>query len=499
MTNRRDFLAAACGLTAGIAVTGSGPLLRSAAAAEDSDKLRFAVIGVNGRGKAHIDGLLKDGGVVITHIVDVDTKVGQRVSDLVEERQGKRPEFVVDFRDVLDRDILDGVCIATPNHLHALQACEALDAGLHVYVEKPVSHNVWEGRQLVRAAEKSSGLCQSGTQSRSYQSLIDAREYLAAGELGDILYAVGTCYKARMPIGQLEKPLDIPEEIDYEKWSGPAEKQDLYRPKVHYDWHWDFNTGNGDMGNQGIHQMDIARWMLGESKVSPLVHSIGGRLGYEDAGNTPNTQTVLHGYDSPLIFETRGLPKSIDQRPKWSNGPDMDDYYGARMGVVVHCENGRLVVPGHSPKAIAYDADGSELKSWDDPGDTTAKHIANFLNAVRADDRSMLNAPAVEGHISSALCHTGGVSHLLGRKATGEECRAAAAREGEVWLDSYNRMAEHLNRNDVDLSEKVLTLGARLEMDPDTELFVGEMADAANDNVLRKRKYRDEFAVKDYS
>ena len=500
MTTRRDFLTTAAG-TAAVALTGGGHLLRSAAAQSGgaNDKLKFAVVGVGGRGKSHIAGLLKDGGVVITHIVDVDRAIGEKTVEDVARKQGARPEFVVDFRDVLDPDLIDGVAVATPNHVHALQATEALDAGLHVYVEKPVSHNVWEGRQIVNAAAKSGKICQCGTQSRSYQSLMDARDYVQGGELGAIRHAIGLCYKARMPIGLLEEPLEIPEEIDYERWSGPAAKEDLYRPKVHYDWHWDFNTGNGDMGNQGIHQMDIARWMLGETKLSPMVRSIGGRLGYEDAGDTPNTQTVIHGYDAPLIFETRGLPKSDAIRPKWGNGPDMDEYRGARMGVVVQCERGHLLVPAHNPKAEAYDDDGQLVKEWNERGDMTAKHIGNFLDAVRAGDASLLNAPIEEGHVSSALCHTGGISHLLGEKASGAACREAAEAEGDVWLDSYDRMAEHLRANGVDVSGEALTLGARLTMDPDTELFTGENADEANGHFMRKRDYRKGFAVKDYS
>ena len=498
MLARRDFLKAAA---AGVAVTGSGNLLRSASARPSKDaggKLRFAVCGVNNRGNSHISGLRKDGGAVITHICDVDSTIGPKVCDKVAEWQGTKPEFVVNYRDLLDADKIDGITFATPNHQHALQACEALEAGLHVYVEKPVSHNVWEGRQIVNAQKASGKICQYGAQSRSSQSLMDALAFVRDGRIGDIKYAVGTCYKARMPIGQRDTPLEIPDHIDFDLWTGPAELQPIMRPKLHYDWHWLFNTGNGDMGNQGIHQMDIARWFLGEDKLSPKVMSVGGRVGYEDAGDTPNTQTVIHGYEKPLIFETRGLPKSSSIRPKWSNGDDMDTYRGSRIGVMVQCEDGYVVIPNYV-EATAYDNDGKKLDSWKQGGDSTARHVTNFLNAIREDDESIQNGHIRDGHISSALCHTGAVSHLTGRNASASEIRSAVGEWGDLFADSYDRMAEHLEKNEVPIADGALTLGANLTMDPETELFTGEGAEAANNNLQRKREYRDGFVVKEYS
>ena len=169
----------------------------------------------------------------------------------------------IDYRKLLEDKNIDVVSIATPNHQHSIMGIRAVMAGKHVYVEKPVSHNVWEGRQLSEAQTKFDRVIQCGTQSRSSPSLQKAVKWVQAGELGKILYAVGTCYKPRKSIGKLDKPLQVPKHINYDLWCGPAEKRSLFRPKLHYDWHWDFNTGNGDMGNQGIHQMDIARWFLG--------------------------------------------------------------------------------------------------------------------------------------------------------------------------------------------------------------------------------------------
>ena len=186
-------------------------------------------------------------------------------------------------------------------------------------------------------------------------------EYVQSGKLGKILCVTGTCYKPRQSIGKLDKPLQIPEHIDYDLWCGPAAKVDLYRPKLHYDWHWDYNTGNGDMGNQGIHQMDVARWFHGAKTLSPRVVSFGGRLGYEDAGNSANTQVVLHDYpECPLIFETRGLPKS--KAAQSGLGRSMDNLQGSQIGVVVECENGYVVSTASYGECRAYDNDGKEIE-----------------------------------------------------------------------------------------------------------------------------------------
>ncbi len=346
---------------------------------------------------------------------------------------------------------------------------------------------------MIQAARQNNRLMQVGTQSRSSQSLEDAVAFVHGGELGKIKYALGTCYKPRPSIGKLDKPLVIPSTIDYDLWCGPAAKVDLYRPQLHYDWHWDFNTGNGDMGNQGIHQMDIARWFLGEPALAPRSISIGGRLGYEDAGNTPNTQVVYFDYPAaPLIFETRGLPRSKEAQRRWGDG--MDRYRGSQIGVIVQCERGYVLVPNYA-EAIAYDSDGHEIKHWQSPGDALGRHIHNFLSAVAANDPSLLNADVEVGHRSSSLCHLGGISHQLGKQVRAGEI-ADQIKGNELLSISFDRMAGHLRANgvDVDRSEGGLTLGPWLELDPATEQFTGN--DAATE--LRSRKHqREPFAVPD--
>lgn len=455
----------------------AAPALSYARICGSNEKIRAAVIGLNGRGQDHMRGLKEH----LVAVCDCDQAVlGNRSKDLDVKQY-------VDFRKLLEQKDIDVVSIATPNHTHSLIGIKAIEAGKDVYCEKPVSHNVWEGRQLVNAAKKHDRVVQCGTQSRSSPALQEAVQYVRDGKLGDIQYAIGTCFKPRKAIGKLEKPLNIPDSVDYDLWCGPAEKRSLYRPRLHYDWHWDFNTGNGDMGNQGIHQMDIARWFLGYQTVSPRVLSIGGRLGYEDAGDTPNTQTVIHDYQpAPLIFETRGLPKSKKFQEKgW--GGNMDDFRGSRIGVIVQCENGYVVIPSYTG-ATAFDNENNELKKWQGGGN----HYQNFLQAVQSQDASLLNAPIEEGHLSSALCHTGGVSHQLGVALPVQDIQSQFSHESKMFEDSVNRMLQHLKANEaVDNGAAEVVWGNELLMDPKAETII-ENSRAAD---MMSREYRDGFEI----
>lgn len=446
-----------------------------------NERLNVGVIGLNGRGRDHFRGLNK----YVTAFCDCDKKVLEKRAAEFKEKYGKEVKQFVDYRELVARDDIDAVSIATPNHTHSIIGIDAAKNGKDVYVEKPVSHNVWEGRQLANAARKYDRIIQCGTQSRSSPSLKRAVKFVRDGNLGEIKYAVGTCYKPRKSIGKLNAPLDIESHIDYDLWCGPAEKRKLYRPNLHYDWHWDFNTGNGDMGNQGIHQMDIARWFLGETTISPRVISIGDRVGYDDAGDTPNSQTVLHAYEkAPLIFETRGLPKAKQfQDNRW--GSSMDNYRGSRIGVIVQCEGGYVVIPSYTA-ATAFDSDGKEIRKWSAGGD----HYANFVDAVESRDASKLNAEIVEGHISSALCHTGGVSHQVGEKCTTEEI-AKAIEGNDVFTESLHRLLQHLKANEIAMEGEALTLGATLDFNVEDE----SVTNNETANKLMSREYRDDFMI----
>jgi predicted dehydrogenase len=486
--SRRQFLATTA--TAAASVT----LLKSSSvfAAGVSD-IRIATIGVRGRGQSHLDAFPKN----VVAICDVDENVLNDKASKFEDKNGRKVQRVTDFRKLLDDKNIDAVTIATPNHTHALIAVLAAQAGKDVYCEKPIAQTIWESRQVVQAARKYDRIIQCGTQARSSESIKSAVEFIRSGELGPIRYAMGTCYKPRPSIGKSETPFKFPSTIDKDLWLGPASDEAFYRPEKnsqggfnpHYDWHWDFNTGNGDMGNQGIHQMDVARWFLGVDTLAPRVLSIGGRLGYEDAGNTPNTQVAYFDYpEAPLIFETRGLPHSKLGQKRWDRS--MDNYRGVQIGVIVQCEKGYVAVGSNYTDCFAYDNQGKQIKGWQNRG---LPHFENWLNAVAAHNSSLLNAEIHEGHLSSSLCFMGSISHRLGEKKRADEIAEVVAGR-ELLANSFDRMASHLRANEVDIDgEAALTLGASIELDTASEMFVGN--DAANE--LRTRKQRAPFIVPD--
>ena len=461
-----------------------------------NDRIGVAVIGMRARGKIHVDYVSDCRESHNAHVValaEVDKGILDDRVKWTEKTYNFKCDGVQDYRRLLDRKDIDVVSIAATNHWHALMAIEAMQAGKDVYVEKPVSHNVWEGRQIVNAARKYKKIVQTGTQSRSMHGMHKMIDFVHSGQLGKVQYAIGTCYKARTSIGLRDKPLHIPDSIDYDLWCGPAAKVDLYRNQLHYDWHWDFNTGCGDVGNQGIHQMDIARWFCQHTALSPRVMSIGGRLGYKDAGDTANTQIVFHDYpERPIFFEVRGLPADKQKflKHSWGNadmGPGPKNV--GSIGVLVQCEHGYMACNSfHS--GTAFDSDGKKIKSFSGGGN----HMGNFLDAVRSRKHEQLNADILDGHISSALCHTGNISYLLGSKKSAAEI-AAQIKSHPILADSFARMSDHLAKLDIDIATPTLAMGPQLEMNPQTERFTN--SDQAN--AMLKREYRDGFVVPEVS
>ena len=443
-----------------------------------NEDIRAAVVGFNGQGKVHIRSLQNLKGVRVVALCDVDKDVLDREAKAIKDN-GQTVESYSDIRLLLESKEIDVVTIATPNHWHALAAIWSIQAGKDVYVEKPVSHNVWEGSQIVQAGSVYNRIVQSGTQIRSNPGVREAIAWVQEGNLGKIKLARGLCYKRRDSIGKTINPQPIPASINYDLWTGPAPMGPLRRTRLHYDWHWVWDTGNGDLGNQGIHQMDIARWALGENELPPRMFSVGGRLGYEDDGATPNTLIVFLDYKAaPLIFEVRGLPSGTGLS-------QMDKYRGAGIGVVIDCEHGYLVIPSYS-SGIAYDKDGKKIKRFEG----SANHFQNFINAVRNRNRADLNADILEGHLSSALCHTANISYRLGQSHSPEQIREAMT-GNNVMAECFGRMQEHLAANGVELTKTPERLGAFLEMDPKTERFRGDR----QANELLTREYRQPFAV----
>ncbi len=475
--SRRDFLENSM-FAAAAAVAGSAaaPRLLVADDASDSpnERVRVAVLGVRSRGQAHLGGFMKRKGYEVAAIVDVDEAIGQTKGvQKVEKSTGKKPAYYKDMREVFDDRSIDVVSIATPNHWHALSAIWAIQAGKDVYVEKPVSHNVSEGRRIVQAARKHGRIVQTGTQCRSNPGTIDAIEYIKAGKLGEVKLARGLCYKPRGSIGPRGK-YEVPSTVDYSLWLGPAPDSPLTRPKLHYDWHWQWDYGNGDLGNQGIHQMDIARWGLGMEDVGSSVVSYGGRFGYTDAGDTANTQVSIHeSGDKRLVFEVRGLKTS--------------SLRGAKVGVIFYGSEGYLVLTAYD-RGAAFDLDGKKVKEFVGGGD----HFGNFASAVRSRNVEDLNADIEEGHLSSALCHLGNISYRLGEEVSGKTAEDRLRNDPEA-LETFDRFAEHLGSNNVDLEKTKVRFGRKLAIDRKSETFTGSDTDLAN--AMLTRDYRKPFAV----
>lgn len=473
---RRQFLEESMWATAAAAAA-TTPALSFAKEEQSSstgDKLGVACVGVRGRGGSHIGAFAGRKDTEVLYICDADSDVGNSRADGVAKKQGRRPKFEADLRKVLEDDSVDIITIATPNHWHALGAIWAIQAGKDVYVEKPVSHNVAEGRRIVEAARKYGKICQTGTQSRSNAGMRAVIAAVQTGGIGKVKVARGLCYKRRGSIGARGK-YDVPKNVNYDLWTGPAEMQALTRPNLHYDWHWQWPYGNGDLGNQGIHQMDLARWGLNVNQLSNAVCSYGGRFGYEDAGDTANTQVVLHDYgDQALVFEVRGLKTS--------------PYRGAMVGVIFEGTEGYAVLPSYNSGSL-FDADGKKLKTFSGNGD----HFENFLKAVRSRSAMDLNADIEEGHLSSALCHMGNISLQLGDRLSPAECleKMSALETSEDVKATLDRFTSHLKENGVNAAQDRIQTGPMLAFDPKSETFKDNMK--ANESLTRE--YRKPFVV----
>jgi predicted dehydrogenase len=475
---RRTFLQSTLAAGATVAIGGtksSGNILGA------NDTIRVAVAGLNGRGGSHVGEFAdkeKMERVQVTHLVDPDTGTFAKRVKQVESKGGPTPKTVQDIRRVLDSKDVDVVTIATPNHWHALMTIWACQAGKDVYVEKPCSHNVHEGRIAVETARKYNRIVQHGTQSRSGAGWDRTAALVRSGELGKLLVSRGLCYKLRKSIG-FKEPTPVPENLDFGLWLGPATERPFHRNLVHYEWHWFWDFGNGDIGNQGVHEMDKARWMIPGATLPKTVFSLGGRFGYTDQGETPNTQLAVMDFgETLLVFEVRGLPTK--------------PFLGLDRGVgnTLHFESGTVAdgkfYPKGSDKAQPLPPVKSEPKLG--PGDG---NFGNFIAAVRSRKVSDLNADIQEGHYSSALCHLANISYRLGETVSfnGSSKRLGEARP-EV-AESLGRMEEHLRGVGVKLDGTTYRLGRTLNFDAKSEKFVGDN----EANRLLTREYRAPFVV----
>jgi predicted dehydrogenase len=367
-----------------------------------NEAVRMAVVGVRGRGGDHIKEFSAVPGVEVTALCDVDERVLNQRAAECEKRTNKAVKKYVDIRALLENPDIDAISIATPNHWHSLQAIWACEAGKDVYVEKPCSHNIREGRLLVETARKYNRIVQHGTQSRSAPALREAVHNLNAGLIGEVYYAKGICYKWRDTIGR--KPVEAaPEGVHYDAWLGPAPERPFTQNRFHYNWHWHWDYGNGDIGNQGVHQMDVARWGLGVG-LPKLASSIGGHFMFDDDQETPNTLVTTFKYpdeNKMLLFEVR----------HWITNDELKT--GGRGNVIGNLflgSDGYMLIKGSG-----YETYLGQKRTPGPRRNQDGDHAANFIKAVRSRKPADLNADILEGHLSSALCHLANASYLVQR------------------------------------------------------------------------------------
>ncbi len=433
---RRTFLKTAASATtwAGIQVVTQPQRVFGA-----NEKVRVAVLGVRGRGWDLVQGFWKLPDAEVAALCDVDRKVLTDRAAQFEKARNVKPSTFSDPRKVMEDKSIDAVAIATPNHWHSLLGIWACQAGKDVYVEKPMSHRWFEGRQLVEAARKYKRIVMHGSQSRCSPALKEAVQKMREGLIGELYLARGLCYKRRKSIGKT-LPSPVPEGVDYDLWTGPAPLKPFTQNRFHYNWHWFWDYGDGDFGNQGVHQLDIARWGLGVTYPN-RVAAIGGKAMFDDDQETPNVLNVAYEFSMPdgkkrlLVFEVRhwltnheagiGTPlfgeddipavvgaaaptpppaaggKEKRKGPPWTNV----------IGNLFYGSDGYLAINGYTT-----------YKSWlgenHEPGPEGRKggdYLGNFIAAVRSRRPEDVDAPIEEGHISCTLLHLGNIAYRLGR------------------------------------------------------------------------------------
>lgn len=494
--SRRTFLQ-----TAAAAAVGAAFSARSRAQVSGANSaIRLAIAGLNGRGKELAVAFPAIPGVRVVALCDCDTAILDRELAAARAR-GHSPDRVVDYRDLLPRSDIDAIAIATPNHQHAMQSIWAMQAGKDVLHEKPVHHSLWEGAQLLAAAKQHRRIVQVNTQNRSSVAIAEALAWLQAGHLGKVTCVRGLVYKRRLSIGKVPAAVAPPPTVNYDFFQGPAPLAPLRRTNFHYDWHWQWETGNGDMVAQGNHQLDVGRRLLGDPGHPTRVFTVGGRFGYDDDGQTPNTFLIHYDYGAvPFIFEVRGLPARPDALSGNTAGKgglgsaaqlaaSMDQFLGLNVGNVAHCEGGHLAIPAANYSlAQAFDRAGRLIKEFKGAGN----HHANFIDAMRSRRESDLNCPLLQGHRSSALVHLANLSYRTGRAMKPGDIRDQLAGRNQL-AEPFGRFTEHLAANRIDLTRTPATHGAPLTFDAATETFIGENSAAAN--ALRRRDYRAPWIV----
>jgi len=490
-TNRRNFIKTTL-------VGGAGLLLHSPAFGTmqrpikgANDRINVGIIGVKDWGRTHIAAYKKQPqDVRIVALCDCDSfYLNREMANL--ERDNIKAYGYKDLRKLYENKEVDAVSIVTPNYWHALATVWACQAGKHVTVEKPISHCIWEGRKMVEAARKYNRLVQADLDTRSDTNVAAAIDYMR-NNLGKTLYVRIINYKRRFSMGKVLGPGPIPKTVDYDLHSGPIPMMPLPRKNLHYDWHWQWRTGNAEIGNNGAHQLDFCRWALGKSNVPQKVFSFGGRFGYIDDGTVPNTQVAWYDYDGiPVIYESRALGEStgIDNMDGFkgvtATGKKIYHPYkgDANCEIYIFCEK------GYQTLASIYDNDGVLVKKFDEP---QGGPQFEFIKALKSGKKDDLKVDILEGHLSVMLSHIANISYQTGQRVSLDELRKTVS-DYTFLDDSLAEFEQHLRLNGLNPATEELCMGLPLTFDLPTEKFTGEHADMAN--LFLKDSYRDPFVI----
>ncbi len=476
--SRRNFLKSTALLSTAIAA----PLVipRSAFGANETIGVGIVGLGVRGKG-THVPSFSALPNVKVLALADPDrTRTAAAAKWLIENGRSKQVDQYEDMRQMYERNDIQAVGIATMNYWHGLATIWACEAGKHVYVEKPLSHFVWEGRQMVNAARKYDRIVQHGTQLRFCPSIRDAIAWIQAGNLGKIRSVTAFANKPRTSIGNRAEPIPLPPDFNYDLWCGPAQDGPIFRDRLQYDCSFTWNMGDGESLNQGVHQLDVARWVLGIEEMPRRVISMGGRFLFNDRGDVPNTQIVYYDFpQAPILYEVHNLRagKNSDATPRFR------DF--SQTGIVVDCEGGWVGID-HNPRCEAYDKDGKLIRKWNEGADI----FANFIGAVRSGNREELCADVLCGQISTRIGHLGNISYRLGEKASLAAQKKAIEDVPEM-IAMHERYLEHLAAHEIDPAETIL--GPWLECAPQEEsVLQNEPA-----NRLVRGTYRRPYVVEE--
>lgn len=464
---------------------------RTWAAASASQQVNIGVIGLGWRGGDLLKAFGGLPGVTIAGICDPD-------SDLVDQRAKEYPQAkkFSDLRAMLDDADIDAVAVATCNHWHCLAAIWAMQAGKHVYVEKPLCNANWEGVQTVNAAKTYNKICQVGTQQRSAPMQAEIKQLLHEDKaLGDIHWVRVNRFGLRPSIGKRSTPLEVPKTVDYDLWLGPAEDQPLFRDKFHYDWHWDWNTGAGEMGNWGVHIVDDVRNNVLRDEIAfpQRVTATGGRFAWHDAGNTPNVHfAILETGTIPVVIALTNIAADKDnKKPPRCKGPG--------SGYIVHCEGGRL--EGQRSNAKLFDNNGKMIKEIKGT-EGMVVHQQNFIDAIRNGTPAKLNAPVKIGHESSAWCNMANYAYRTGQVISKFDFEGPKLEDQLIDVGTLSaatsaiilgELTKLIEVHDGAEAVKNLRMGPALSFDSQTEQFTGEHASVANQFL--RRAGRDKFVV----